>query len=102
MASWGTSNPDMPRCINLWGILLAAIAVSLAAGRTQAAAPLAMTQQAGPVRATSATLNGMAVAQGQATTAWFEWGADRTYGNTTAPQSVGSGTHVVRITAQLT
>jgi hypothetical protein len=59
--------------------------------------PYVKTQMAGPVRATTATLNGMAVPRTNATTAWFEWGTDRTYGNTTAPQDIGNGVRVVRV-----
>jgi len=67
-----------------------------------AASPLAFTQAAGPVRATHATLNGMAVPRSTPTTAWFEWGTDTNYGNTTGAQDIGSGTHVLRVIAPLT
>jgi hypothetical protein len=43
----------------------------------------------------------MAVAKGNPTVAWFEWGTDRTYGLTTPPQDIGTGTHVVRVSAPL-
>jgi alpha-tubulin suppressor-like RCC1 family protein len=43
----------------------------------------------------------MGVPKGQPTSAWFEWGTDRTYGNTTTPQDIGNGLHVVRVTEQL-
>lgn len=59
--------------------------------------PYVNTQVAGPIRATTATLNGMVVPRGRATTAWFEWGIDRSYGNTTTPQNIGLGTHVIRV-----
>ena len=55
------------------------------------APPLAATQVAGPVTQTAATLNGLAVPSGSAAVAWFEWGTDASYGEVTAPVSVGSG-----------
>jgi len=81
--------------------LFPAIVLCFNAISAKAASPLAMTQQAGPVRITNATLNGMAVARSTPTTSWFEWGSNTSYGNTTAPQEIGSGTHVVRVTAPL-
>lgn len=33
--------------------------------------------------------------------AWFEWGTDTTYGNSTKPQDIGSGTRVARVSAPL-
>jgi hypothetical protein len=77
------------------------IAACFGASLANAQLPLTKTQQAGPVRATNATLNGMAVPKGNATMAWFEWGTDRNYGNTTAPQDIGSGNGVVRVSAPL-
>lgn len=66
------------------------------------AAAFAFTQSAGPVTTNSATLNGMAVPNGLATVAWFEWGMDANYGNTTQPVAVGGGTGVVRVSAPVT
>ena len=83
------------------GLSLATIVICFIAGLSHAQSPLAFTQPAGPVRATNATLNGMAVPRGSQTTAWFEWGTDTSYGNTTAPQIVGNGTRVVRVSAPL-
>lgn len=81
--------------------LLEVISASFTVTLPAAQAPYGFTQAAGPVRATNATLNGMAVPRGDATTAWFEWGADSTYGNSTAPQSIGSGALVVRVSSAL-
>ncbi|HEU0038476.1 MAG TPA: hypothetical protein VFR76_04310, partial [Verrucomicrobiae bacterium] len=81
--------------------LFAAVALCLSLISARALSPLAMTQQAGPVRATNATLTGMAVPRSTLTTAWFEWGTNTSYGNSTAPQTIGSGTHVVRVKAPL-
>jgi len=82
--------------------LIAAGTTAAATCHASALAPVAFTQPAGPIRATTATLAGMAVAQGSPTTAWFEWGTDATYGQTTDPVSVGQGKQVVRVTAPLT
>lgn len=59
--------------------------------------PSVFTQPAGPVRATNATLNAMGWARSNLTSVWFEWGTNNTYGNLTAPVSIGSGTRVVRV-----
>ncbi|MEY4384898.1 MAG: hypothetical protein RLY20_181 [Verrucomicrobiota bacterium] len=68
----------------------------IAASRTSAATPYAATQPAFPVKSTSATLNGMAVANGEPTFAWFEWGTNFSFGQTTAPLDVGSDFAVLR------
>jgi hypothetical protein len=82
-------------------ILFAAVACWLIPASAQAQAPLVNTQSAGPVRATNAILNGMVVARGSPTVAWFEWGTNRNYGFTTVPQDIGSGSHIVRVSAPL-
>jgi hypothetical protein len=65
----------------------------------QAATPLAATQPATLITSTSATLNGMAVPNGEACVAWFEWGARGGYGQATSPVAVGNGSGVVRVSA---
>jgi hypothetical protein len=77
--------------------LLAATSICLAIFSANAQVPYVKTQVAGPVRATTATLNGMAVPRSNATVAWFEWGTDTSYGNVTPSQSIGSGVRVVRV-----
>src|ERR1043166_3987028 len=78
-------------------------AISLLVSQSvQGQAPYAKTQVAAPIRATTATLNCMAVPRGQQTYAWFEWGTNTTYGNVTAAQYISNGTHVVRVTNLLT
>jgi hypothetical protein len=79
----------------------ALFSVILATASTFAQSPFAHSQQAAPVRATTATLNGMAVPRSSPTTVWFEWGTDTSYGNTTGPQTIGNGIHVVRVQAPL-
>lgn len=64
-----------------------------------APAPYAQTQAAGPVTDTNAMLNGMVVPNGLPTTAWFEWGTNGSYGQTTLPLDAGNGFAVVRISA---
>jgi len=61
----------------------------------------AATQPAGPVGPASAVLNGMALANGFPTTAWFEWGTNSAFGQTSPPVAVGAGARVVRVTAPL-
>lgn len=63
--------------------------------------PYVATQSAGPVSRTNATVNGMVTPRGIGTTCWFEWGTNSSYGQFTAPTSVGSGSNVVRVSAAL-
>jgi hypothetical protein len=54
------------------------------------------------IGATNGSLNSTVIPNGLATTAWFHWGANTNYGNTTAVASVGSGTSAMTNTAVLT
>lgn len=65
------------------------------------AQPFTFTQSAGPVRATNAVLHGMIVPNGLPTAAWFEWGTDSNYGQTTSPVDLGSGEETVHISAAI-
>ena len=56
------------------------------------AIPTVTTLAASTVTSNSATLNATVNPNGLATTAQFEWGIDASYGNTTTPHSLGSGT----------
>jgi alpha-tubulin suppressor-like RCC1 family protein len=58
---------------------------------------LAATQPAIVLGPGSATLNGMAVASGFPTTAWFEWGPDGGMSNLTTATNIGTGLGVVRV-----
>ena len=69
----------------------------LLADSVWAMAPFSATRPAGPINASSATLNGMATPNGLDSTAWFEWGIRGSFGRTTGPVTVGSGTNVVRV-----
>ncbi len=82
------------------GSLLVAVWLS-GAGVVEGQQPVARTQPAGPVRAVSAQLNGMALTKGLDTTAWFDWGPDRAYGNSTLATNIGSGIRVVRVSTLL-
>src|SRR5437016_1137604 len=62
-------------------------------------APFAATQPITFFTATSAKLNGMAVPNGLASTAWFEWGPRGTYDSQTIPTDVGAGSVVVPVSA---
>jgi hypothetical protein len=49
-----------------------------------------------------ATLNAEVTALGRATTAWFEWGTNTSYGNVTAPMNAGSASTSVVVSAAIT
>ncbi len=66
-----------------------------------ASPPYSVTQPAGPVRSTSATLNGMVVPRGERTMAWFEWGTNGWYESSTEPVEVGAGTATVRVSTKI-
>ena len=53
--------------------------------------PLATTLAADQLTTNSARLRGVVNPQGWPTTAWFEWGTDRNYGNSIGMQDVGQG-----------
>jgi alpha-tubulin suppressor-like RCC1 family protein len=57
----------------------------------------AFTRPATQITAGNATLNGMALPNGLASMAWFEWGARGGYGQTTGPVDVGNSTTVVSV-----
>jgi alpha-tubulin suppressor-like RCC1 family protein/subtilisin-like proprotein convertase family protein len=61
----------------------------------------ATTLPATAVTGLSAQLNGFATPNGQPSMAWFAWGTNAAYGNTTAPVSVGSGSNVVYVTQSI-
>lgn len=68
----------------------------------RAAVPTVTTQPAAGQSNTVATLNGLVNPEGDATGAWFEWGAVRSsLTNTTAPASLGSGSSAVATSAAL-
>ena len=48
------------------------------------------------------TLRGLANPNGLGSVAWFEWGTDPTYGNTTPSQSIGAGGQVVFVSSGIT
>ena len=58
---------------------------------------MATTNAASSVTSSGATLNGGVNPNGQATTAWFEWGSDPTLAtfSSTSSQSLGSGSTVI-------
>jgi len=58
----------------------------------------AFTEPAQLVTGTNAQLNGMATPNGYFSTAWFQWGTNTFYGNSTPPFPVGSGSNVVYTT----
>jgi len=58
----------------------------------------AYTEPAQLVTGTSAQLNGFATPNGYPSTAWFQWGTNTAYGNSTPPTPVGTGYSVVYVT----
>src|SRR5262252_5116716 len=64
--------------------------------------PTATTGAATNMTTTSATLTGTVNANGLATMAYFQWGTTTAYDQTTASQSIGSGTGTVSVSATLT
>ena len=77
------------------------VAVAGAAGRCVLLChpPLfVFTAPAKAVTTTNATLCGVVTPNGYATKAWFEWGTNNTYGQTTSPVDAGDGAMVVWVT----
>jgi hypothetical protein len=68
-----------------------------------AAAPTVTTAAASSVMSNSAAVNGSVNPNGASTSAWFEWGINSTLSsyNTTATQSLGSGTETVSVRENL-
>jgi hypothetical protein len=63
--------------------------------------PEAFTDGVTNILAASATLPGRVLPNGLATDVWFQYGATTAYGSNTSPQSVGSGTNSVNVTAAI-
>ena len=64
-------------------------------------APTVTTNSASSVTSSSATLNGTVNPNGEATTYYFEYGVDTSYGSTTSSSSAGSGTSAVSVNAAI-
>ena len=58
----------------------------------------ATTMSATAITRTNAQLNGMATPNGFASQAWFEWGIDTNYGQSSAAKALAAGTQVVYLT----
>ena len=76
--------------------------ISSVATLTVSGPPEASTGQAGDLTSSSATIAGTVVSSGSATSACFNWGTTKSYGNITPAQSLGSGTAPVGVSANLT
>lgn len=63
--------------------------------------PVVSTVPATLITTNSATLNGTVLPMQNPTAAWFEWGTDTTYGNSTTPQDMGAGTSVENFSSTL-
>jgi hypothetical protein len=63
--------------------------------------PFVMTLPATNLTTTTASLRGSVNAEGFATTAWFQWGTNTSYGNTTLGTNLGSGNVTVTISTNI-
>jgi hypothetical protein len=70
-------------------IVVALLAFTIASSSHGQQTPVSRTLPAGPIRATNAVLNGMALSRGAATTVWFEWGSDASYVRGVGQRGVG-------------
>ncbi|MGL4400054.1 MAG: cadherin-like beta sandwich domain-containing protein, partial [Luteolibacter sp.] len=68
---------------------------------TNQSLPEALTDAASNLLASGVTLNGRTLPNGLATEVWFQYGPTSAYGSTTSPQSIGSGSTSVNVTAPL-
>lgn len=66
-----------------------------------AAPPYAASQPTTDITLSTARLNGMTTPNGSGSLAWFEWGATTAYGQLRGPVAVGTGSGVVRVSAEL-
>ncbi len=73
-----------------------------ASATTFAIAPTATTNAVSNNAGTTATLNGTVNPNGAETTVSFEWGTTTSYGNTTTPQIIPTGTAPVDVLANIT
>jgi hypothetical protein len=96
---WPPTEPA-DRCKRRLAARLGWLAILLGAAQIAvAAAPFAATQAPGPISPTNATLNGMASPNGLPSVAWFVWGTNAAYGQSTNPVEVGEGNTVRRVSA---
>jgi len=104
VVGWGSNSSgqtDVPSGLTNVVSLASGASYGVALG-SPAAQPFVHTQPAGPVTSASATLNGMVTPNNLPTRAWFEWGLDSNYGQTTAVVEASDGVNVVRVSAPLT
>ena len=84
------------------GTMTARLAAVEVSGLNIFCMPAAVTLAAAGVTSSAATLQGAVVANGLATTAYFQYGATTNYGTVTSLQSVGSGNTNAPVTALVT
>ncbi len=108
VAHWGESGTCVPG--DAEGLLTADInkdgtvdGLDLSILRSNWTAPSATTDPANLIGSTSARMNATVNPNGRATNSWFEWGTDPSLAvfESTAPQSVGSGTADERVRRRL-
>ena len=95
----GVGAPREHKAVSLVWLSLALFITSSVAVKGQL--PQVSTQPAGPIGPVNATLNGMVVPLGGITEAWFEWGNDSNYGNSTSPTNFSGGGQVKRLSAAI-
>lgn len=96
--AWRFTDPKLTSNLRS-GFWLATAVLTFASSLAYSQLPWSTTQPAGPIAASSATLNGMATARGTPAAAWFEWGMDTNYGFMTALTNIGSSGKVVRVSS---
>jgi alpha-tubulin suppressor-like RCC1 family protein len=62
---------------------------------------IAYSRQPQPVRGNSAVLTGFVATDGHETAAWFEWGTDSNYGQTTTATNLGTSTNLIHVTTAI-
>jgi hypothetical protein len=80
-------------------LLISCVCLAVGAPAALAAKPLATTDPAANITPVGATLNGHVDPRGVATSAYFEYGATKSYGKKTAAQSAGLAAGTVPISA---
>ncbi len=78
-------------------LLWSPVLIFAGTARLAAAPTFAKTQPATAVTSSNATLNGMAMVNGQASVAWFEWGPRGGYGHSSTVTAVAASNGLVRV-----
>jgi hypothetical protein len=104
--SYNNVGANRKSMLRIYGDVLYPAAVAYGAGLLQAfldeaIMPKPITDKPTQVTGLSAQLNGRVLPRGEAASAWFEWGAEPSYGAMTQPQDVGPGQSFTSVSAQI-